>query len=392
MADKKMIYLDNSATTPMSRAAIEAYVRAATAQFGNPSSLHRLGVEAERVIDEARENILSSLYTKDGTVIFTGSGSEANNLAITGRAHARSRFKHAKIITTEGEHASVNRAMDALEKEGLRIVYIPTVGGEVDIEALRRALDEDTVLVSCMLVNNETGAVYNIPEIARATRELSPEAYLHVDATQGYLKIPFSPEGLGADMITISAHKVHGPKGVGALYVARRVIKEGGISAIIHGGGQERGLRSGTENVQGIAAFGAAAKEGKEKIKETREACEALRARLIDMIKSDEVLCEISITEPKMHAPHILNITLPNIKSETMLHFLSAEGIFVSSGSACSSNHPGTSRALTAYGRSEREADCSIRISLSAESTEEHISALADALKHGLSRLARTKK
>lgn len=392
MTDKRFIYLDNSATTPMCEEAIEAYAKAARICFGNPSSLHALGVEAERAVDAAREAVLSSLYTKDGRIIFTGSGSEANNLAIVGRAHAKSRFKHGKIITTMGEHASVRETMTALEGEGFAVRYIPTTGGRIDMDALVRELDGETILVSCMLVNNETGAVYDIPAVARAIRERAPSAYLHTDATQGYMKLPFSPEGLGADMITISAHKIHGPKGVGALYVAPRVLREGGIAPVIHGGGQERGLRSGTENVQGIIAFGAAARVGHGKIKATSETCEALRCALIDGIKADEVLREISITEPPYHAPHILNITLPNIKSETMLHFLSREGIFISSGSACSSHSSGVSRALTAYGRSESEADCSVRISFSAENSREDVTALLDALRRGLGRLSRIKR
>ncbi len=392
MVQKEFIYLDNSATTRMCDEAIDAYTEAARDIFGNPSSLHGFGVEAEHIMERARTALLASLYTKDGRIIFTGSGSEANNLAIRGRAYAKTRFEGGKIISTLGEHASVRETLTALEAEGYSVKYIPTVGGVVDLEALRKELNRDVILVSCMLVNNETGAVYNIPEIAKEVKKLAPGAYLHVDATQGYLKIPFSPEGLGADMITVSAHKIHGPKGVGALYVAPRVLREGGIAPIIHGGGQERGLRSGTENVPGIIAFGAAASRGQRLIAEVASTCEALRNRLIDGIKRDEFLREISITEPPYHAPHILNITLPNIKSETMLHFLSSEGIYVSSGSACSSHSKGASRALTAYGRSESEADCSIRISFSYENTEGEVDKLLDALRLGLTKLSRVKR
>lgn len=392
MAEEKFIYLDNSATTKMSPEAIAAYTAAAEDSFGNPSSLHGWGVRAEHIMEQARDAVLASLYTKAGRIIFTGSGSEANNLAIIGRAHAKSRFKGGKIITTDSEHASVREALSSLVAEGYSVAYIPTRGGRLDLDALKRELSGEVILVSLMLANNETGAVYDIPAAARLTRELAPGAYLHTDATQAYLKIPFSPEGLGADMVTISAHKIHGPKGVGALYVSPRVVREGGISPIIHGGGQEQGLRSGTENVPGIAAFGAAAKLGADKIKETAATCEALRRRLVDGIKSSPSLTEVSITEPPFHAPHILNITLPSIKSETMLHFLSAEGIYVSSGSACSSHSRGASRALTAFGRSESEADCSIRISFSAENTEAEVDALLDALSRGLERLSRIKK
>ena len=220
-------------------------------------------------------------------------------------------------------------------------------------------------------------------------KECAPDALLHVDATQSYLKLPISMRALGADMITLSSHKIAGPKGVGALVVAPWVIKSKGISPIIFGGGQEGGLRSGTENVPGIAAFGAAVRHGVAGLAKKREALENLRSYLIEKLTRVPTLAEISITNPVAHAPHILNITLPSIKSETMLHYLSAEGIFVSSGSACSSNSHHLSSALIAFGRSEREADCSIRISFCAENTKEDVDALCDALEQGLKKLAR---
>ena len=387
------IYLDNSATTKISPEALQAYVEVSERSFGNPSSLHGIGADAEGVMREARGEILRSLYTTAGDVIFTASGTEANNLALIGRVHAKERFlRGCKIIISDGEHASVTRTAEALLAEGVKVAKIPTLGGTLDLGALRRELSGDTVLVSLMLVNNETGAVYNIPEAAKLIRDLAPSAYLHVDATQGYLKIPFSPEGLLADMITVSAHKVHGPKGIGALYISDKVKTERGLAPVTLGGGQERGLRSGTENVPAIAAFGAAAKAGFAKIKDNAKLIEALRDMLIAEIKSDDVLSEIKITEPPMHAPHIVNLTLPSIKSETMLHYLSSEGIYVSSGSACSSNSAHKSAALIAYGRTEEEADASIRISFCAENTESDVKSLLAALRSGLSRLARIRK
>jgi len=391
--ERAIIYLDNSATTPICPEALEVYNRVSRECFGNPSSLHALGAEAEAELDRARGEILASLYTKSGEVIFTASGSESNNLAIVGRALSKERFKRgAKIITTLGEHASVGEPLRMLERLGFKIVKIPTVGGEVDLAALEGALDGSVILVSVMLVNNETGAVYNLPEVARRVRARSPEAYIHVDATQGYMKIPFSPEGLGADMVTVSSHKIEGPKGVGALYICERVKKERGLAPVVYGGGQEGGLRSGTENVPAIAAFGEAARVGLANIKENIKRIEALRDRLIGTLESDERFTEIKVARPPMHAPHIVNITLPNIKSETMLHYLSSEGIYVSSGSACSSNTGHVSSALTAFGRTEAEADCSIRISFSARNTDCEVDALSEALARGLSRLARIKK
>ena len=389
---REPIYLDNSATTPMCEEALAVFIEVSRSHYGNPSSLHALGHDAERIIEGARERILSSLYAKDGDIIFTSSGTEANNLAIFGRAYAKERFRRkAKVITALGEHASVSAPFDALEKEGYRVAKIPTLGGVIDMEALRRELTREVCLVSFMLVNNETGAVYNIPEAARLVKELSPDAYIHVDATQGYMKIPFSPSGLLADAVTVSAHKIAGPKGVGALYISERVKKEKGLSAVTLGGGQEGGLRSGTENVAGIAAFAAAAERAFASLKPNIRKMEGLRNKLIDVLGCDARFSEISVTRPPMHAPHILNITLPDIKSETMLHFLSSEGIFVSSGSACSSNSRHHSSALVAYGRSEGEADTSIRISFSPSNTEEEIDTLVSVLAEGLKRLARIK-
>ncbi|MBQ4071465.1 MAG: cysteine desulfurase [Clostridia bacterium] len=386
----RRIYLDNSATTKISEAALKRYVDSSVEYFANPSSLHSLGADAEREIKAVRGRVLSSLGMREGGVIFTASGSEANNLAIFGRAYAKERYKKgAKIITTEGEHASVTEPLERLKSEGFKIAYIPTVGGVIDLERLREELTGDTVLVTMMLVNNETGALYDIAAVARLVHSLSPEALVHVDATQGYMKLPINARTLGADMITLSSHKIHGPKGVGALYVGSDVLKSRGLSPIIHGGGQEMGLRSGTENVPAILAFGTAVEEGVRELAESSKKMNEMRDYLIEKLTRVEALAEISPTLPPSHAPHILNVTLPSIKSETMLHYLSGEGIFVSSGSACSSNAPHVSRALVAYGRSEREADCSIRISLSRETTGEEIDALCDALASGLKRLAR---
>lgn len=386
----RQIYFDNSATTPICDEALERYIEVAKGHFGNPSSLHSLGVDAEHIIEGARRDILASLYTGVGDVVFTGSGSEANNLAILGRAYAKNRFRlGAKIITTMGEHASVDMPYQALERDGFTVVRIPTRDGEVDLAALEDALSGNVILVSVMLVNNETGAVYNIPEVAERVKKFAPEAYLHVDATQGYMKIPFSPEVLGADTVTVSSHKIEGPKGVGALYISPRVIKERGITAQVLGGGQEKGLRSGTENVPAIAAFGVAARVAQTNIEANAEKMSSLRDRLIASIENSPELSEIKITKPRYAAPHILNITLPGIRSETMLHYLSSEGIYVSSGSACSSNTGHKSAALLAFGKSEGEADSSMRISFSRNNTEEEVDALVDALRSGVARLAR---
>ena len=384
----KEIYLDNSATTKICDEALNEYVRASRECYGNPSSLHGLGFNSEKLINSARAEICSSLNMKGASVIFTASGTEANNLAIVGRAMAKERYKKgAKIITTMGEHASVDAPLNMLSSLGYNVVRISTVGGEVDMEALKKELTKDVILVSMMMVNNETGALYDTAAVAKLMSVHSPEALLHVDATQSYMKIPFTKQKCGADMITISSHKIEGPKGVGALVVDASVMKSKGLAPLILGGGQEGGMRSGTENVPAIAAFGVAVKIGNASIRERYYHTSALRDSLIEKIKSE--IPEISITKPKNHAPHILNITLPKIKSETMLHYLSSLGIYISSGSACSSNSGHGSSALTAYGRSEGEADTSIRISFSHRNTIEDVDALVEGLKSGVAQLSR---
>lgn len=390
MESKKIIYLDNSATTRISDVALAKYNEVSLENFGNPSSLHTLGFNAEKELKEARRAIALSLGAKDADVIFTSSGSEANNLAISGRAKAKDRYRtFGKIITTEGEHASVSEPLKKLESEGYKISYIPTKGGRLDLDALRKEMTKDVILLTIMMVNNETGAYYDLKAAADIMRANSPEALMHVDATQSYLKIPFTMKSVGCDMVTISSHKIEGPKGVGALVIDPKVKKTRGLAPIILGGGQEGGMRSGTENVPAIAAFGAAVNDGTRNLSKNYEKLNSLRNLLINNLTECSDFHEISITLPERHAPHILNITMPSIKSETVLHYLSAEGIYVSSGSACSSNTGHKSSALIAYGRSDAEADCSIRISFSRNNTDDDVLALCDALRHALSKLAR---
>lgn len=387
------IYLDNSATTKICPEALRKYVEVSENVYGNPSSLHGMGLNAEKELDLTRGEMLASVKDRTAEVVFTSSGSEANNLAIMGRALSKERYKKgAKIITTDSEHASVSSTISKLAEMGFEIARIPTKNGIVDLNALNKEMTSNVILVTVMMVNNETGALYDIAAISSIMKAKASDAYLHVDATQSYLKIPFSMKSLGADMITVSSHKIEGPKGVGALIVSAAVVKARGLSPIIFGGGQEKGLRSGTENVPGIAAFGEAIRQGLPKISERAEKTESLRSYLIEKINTDEVLSAISITNPESHAPHIINLTLPSIKSETMLHYLSSLGIFVSSGSACSSNSHSISSALTAYGRSTAEADSSIRISFSHRNEFSDVDALADALKSGIKRLARIKR
>ncbi len=390
---KKQIYLDNAATTRIRPEAMAEYVRVSENLWGNPSSLHSLGSDAERILTASKQTILHTLGAKDSEIVFTASGTEANNLAIFGRALSKERYKKgAKIITTLGEHASVSSPIEELGRLGFRVADLSTKNGKIDMDELLRELTPDVILVSVMMVNNETGAVYDIPAVARAMRARCPEAILHADATQGYMKIPFTKAGIGADLITLSSHKIEGPKGVGALVIGKDVLKKRGLVPVVYGGGQELGLRSGTENVPGAAAFAEAARLAHAELSDRIKRMNALRERLVDRLQTDERLKEISLTLPENHAPHILNLTLPSIKSETMLHYLSSEGIYVSSGSACSSNGAHLSSALTAYGRTSEDADSSVRVSFSASNDESDVDALIEALASGLLKLARIKR
>jgi len=387
----KEIYLDNSASTRISDEALAKYNEVSRSVYGNPSSLHSLGFLAEKEIRTAKELLLSSLKANASSVVFTASGSEANNLALIGRAFAKERYRRgAKIITTSGEHASVSEPISRLAEFGFKIASIPTKNGELDFAALEAELDGSVILVSIMMVNNETGALYDTARVARLMKMKSPEAVLHVDATQSFMKLKFTKQSIGADLISVSSHKIEGPKGVGALIIDEKLIKTRGLAPIIYGGGQEGGLRSGTENVPGIAAFGEAVRIASKNLDESFKKLSELRRYFIERLGEPE-LSDISPTLPASHAPHIVNITLPKIKSETMLHYLSSLGIFVSSGSACSSNSGGVSTALLAYGKTRAEADCSLRISFSPKNEKSDVDALCDALKSGLSRLARIK-
>ena len=385
----KDIYLDNSATTPLSPAA-KAAMTEAMEVYGNPSSLHSAGQKAERLMSEAREQILRGLglrpRQKDGTLVFTSSGTEATSLALFGTAHAKERREANRILTTDSEHPSVARVMDRLEKEGFEIVRIPTKGGALNREALTSALDKKIFLASFMLVNNETGALYPVGEAFREIKGRYPDAITHCDAVQGFMKVPFTPASLSADLITVSGHKLHAPKGVGALYISNPLIKAKKIVPFLLGGGQEGGFRSGTENVIGISAFGASVADLLTKKEATAAHLKELRAYAEEQLAS----LDVRINRPReAYVPYIINLTLPDIKSETMLHALSADGIFVSSGSACSSHSHHPSESLVAFGLSAHEADCSLRVSLSGENTKEEIDALRASLQKNIDRLVK---
>ena len=386
-----IIYLDNSATTPLCPEAVAA-MQEAMGVFGNPSSLHGVGQAAHALLTRARGQVAAALGIKSpkpGELIFTSCGTEASALAIYGTVYAKPRRFGNRIITTDCEHPSVEEAMKKLEADGLEVVRISTKNGVLDTEAAIAALNEPTLLVSMMMVNNETGAHFDVAKVFAAAKAKDSRTVTHCDAVQGFLKVPFTPAGIHADLVTISAHKIHGPKGVGALYIHPDIIKTKRITAFLTGGGQESGLRSGTENVIGIAGFGAAAQAGFAKRAADYARMTSLRDRLEGKLRDMGVQMNIPA---ESRAPHILNLTLPSIKSQTMLNYLSAQGICISSGSACSSHSVKISPSLAAFGLSAHEADCSLRVSLSAQNDEDEVDRLCEALGKGIETLVRIRK
>ena len=382
-----MIYLDNSATTPLCQNAIDK-MHQAIEVFGNPSSLHSVGFEAEKMKESARDTVYKALGVKKTSgdrIIFTSGGTEANNLSVFGCIHAKPSNKGKKIITTDSEHQSILTPFKMLENEGYEVVYLPTKDGYVDIEDVRKNVDKNTILISVMAVNNETGAMYDIKNIFKVAKSINPNITTHTDCVQGFMKMPFSPITMGADMCTVSSHKIHGPKGCGALYVCADVIKTKRLTPIICGGGQENNYRSGTENMIGICGFGGAVEYMHKNISDNFTKVSNLREYAVDRLSSI-----VKINQPKVCLPNIINFTLPSIRSETMLHYLSGKDIFVSSGSACSSNHAkSASHVLLAFGLSSKDADSSLRVSLSETNTKTDIDKLFEALSLGIDTLAR---
>ena len=375
------VYFDNSATTKISPLAKKKMLEVMDEHFGNPSSLHSIGLDAEKVVEGARTSILNALGITRfvrGELVFTSGGTEANNLAIFGVVRSKARSKTEKILTTAGEHSSVEEPMAFLEREGFKVVRVPTKNGEIDLEFLKQNAS-GAILASFMHVNNETGALYNLSEAFKIVKECSPACVTHADCVQSFMKVKFTKKSLGADLISLSAHKINGAKGTGALYIAPEVIKAKKLVPIMLGGGQEENFRSGTENVYGICAFGTATGEHFSKMQEEIATMSAVREHLIEKLKNVE---GVSLNLPKCSAPHILNLSVLGIRSEIALHDLSARGFFVSSGSACSSNSAKKlSGALLSMGVSKENADSAIRVSLCPQNTIAEADAFVEALK-----------
>lgn len=360
------VYLDNSSTTRAFRKSAETVASVMYNSYGNPSSLHRRGIEAEKLVKQAREQIADTIKALPGEIYFTSGGTESDNLAIMGACGAN-RGKH--ILSTSIEHPAVLNTLKAMESRGYTVELIP-VGkdGAADIEKLSRMIRKDTVLVTVMFVNNEIGTIEPVEKIGKIIKAKNPSTLYHIDAVQAYGKIPFTAAAVGADFISLSGHKIHGPKGTGALYV-RTGAK---IAPIIYGGGQQNNIRPGTENVPGIAGLGVAAMLSCDNLKEKSARMRYLRDRLRDGILAS--IDDVRVNTPKENsAPHILNVSFADVKSEVLLHSLEADEIYVSSGSACSSHKKGPSYVLTAIGVDKKLIDGSIRFSLSELTTEEEI-------------------
>ena len=374
MEENREHYLDNSATTRVLPEAARKAAEVMVEEYGNPSSLHTRGFRARQELEASRETVAARLGAKPEELYFTSGGTEGNNLALFGAALAKKRQGN-RIVTTLAEHDSVLGTVGELEKQGFEVVRLrPDSEGHLSEEQLFDAVNEKTILVSMMLVNNETGAVFPVSAAARAIRRKKAPALLHTDAVQAFGKLEFSPAKLGADLCTVSAHKVHGPKGVGALYVS----KSARILPHTFGGGQEKGLRPGTESVPLICAFGEAVRllpKASEAGPEMERLNGLLRGKLRD-------LPEVTVNSPEDGLPYILNFSAGRVRAETMLHFLAEQNIFVSSGSACGRAKP--SHVLEAMGLPKERISSALRVSFSRFSEEDDVLALAEALKKGL--------
>lgn len=376
-------YLDNSATTVVVAPVKDIMIKTMCEDFGNPSSLHLKGVDAEKYVKKAREIIAKSIKVDEKEIIFTSGGTESNNLALIGTALANQRAgKH--IITTCFEHASVLSTMDFLKNMGFEITYLAVDSdGKIDLNQLKESLRADTILVSVMYVNNEIGAVEPVSEISKIIKAYNPDIVFHVDAIQAYGKYIINPKKQGIDLLSVSGHKIHGPKGSGFLYASGKVK----LKPIIYGGGQQKGMRSGTENVPAIAGLGEAVKYSYDNFNEKIEKLYSLKDYFIDEVsKIDNV--RINSKKGKESAPHIVSVSFIGVRSEVMLHTLEDRGIFVSAGSACSSNkQKNVSATLKGIGLKPEEIDSTIRFSFCYETTKEEIDYAVDVIKENIAML-----
>ena len=361
------VYFDNSATTKVYDEVIDVVVKTMREDYGNPSSMHLKGLDAEHLVSKSAETISKVLKCLPEEIVFTSGGTESNNMAIIGTALAKKRTgKH--IVVSSVEHASVSSVMQFLIREGYEVTYIPSdEHGIVSPEAFANAVREDTILVSCMHINNEIGSIMPIREIGRAVKAKNPNLYFHVDAIQSFGKIETIPKNLGADLMSVSGHKIHGPKGSGFLYIKKGTL----IRPIIYGGGQQKNMRSGTENVPAIAGLGVAVEKTFENFDDKISHIRTVRDKLVnELTQLEEVY---SNTDIDNGAPHIASISFVGVRAEVMLHSLEDKGIYVSSGSACSSNKSKESAVLSAIGLDKKRLESTLRFSFGEDNTEEEV-------------------
>ena len=362
-----MIYLDNSATAKPCPEAVEAIANALTENWGNPSALYNFGIDTAKLLRQARHSVAAAMGAEPDRVFFTSGGTEADNWAVFGTVKRMGkRGKH--IITTAMEHHAILNCMADLESRGFEVTYLrPDSIGRVSVEDLKAALRKDTILVSIMMVNNEVGSVMPIAQMAKLTHKLCPDAIFHTDAVQGFLKVPFAAKNLGADLISVSSHKIHGPKGAGALYISPRLKS---FPPLLLGGGQESGMRSGTEGTPAIMGFAAACAAVNATFREDAQRESGLIAEF-----SEKFAALDGLTVNGAHAaPHILSLAIPGVPVQNTINILQDHGICVSAGSACAKGH--RSHVLTAMGLSPERIDAAFRISRCRDSTRQELETL----------------
>lgn len=381
------IYFDNSATTRVLDSVRDMVVKTMTEDYGNPSAKHVRGMEAERYVRQAAADIAKTLKVKDKEILFTSGGTESNNMALIGAAMANQRAgKH--LISTRIEHASVYNPLAYLEQQGFEVTYLSVDHqGHISMEELKASMRPDTILVSIMYVNNEIGAIQPIEEIGAFLKKEYPRVLFHVDAIQAYGKLVIRPKKEGIDFLSVSGHKIHGPKGVGFLYIDEKAK----IKPLLYGGGQQKDLRSGTENVPGIAGMGLAAREMYTDHQAKTACITALKDRMIDAMEAMEGVT-VNSQKGSLSAPQIVSASFEGVRSEVLLHALEERGIYVSSGSACSSNHPAISGTLKAVGVKKELLDSTLRFSFGLFNTEEEVDSCIQVLKELLPMLRRYRR
>ena len=370
-----MIYLDNSATTKPCIPAVEAMTKAMTENWGNPSALYGFGIDTARELRNARHLVASAMGAEPERIYFTSGGTEADNWAIFGTVkRLGKRGKH--LITTAMEHHAILNCFKELESQGYEVTYLkPDSMGRISLEELQSALRKDTILVSIMMVNNEVGSVMPISQMAKITHRLCPDAIFHTDAVQGFLKVPFQARNLGADLISVSSHKIHGPKGAGALYISPRLKS---FPPLLLGGGQEGGYRSGTEGTPTIFGFAAAAEAVSKTFREDISREKALISALVEKLS----LLPGVVINGAHEAPHILSISIPGVPTQNSINILQDAQICVSAGSACAKGH--RSHVLTAMGIRPEIIDCTFRVSLCKDTTQEELDKLVQTIKESI--------